>query len=99
MTPEIYQFVGAIVGILSLIGVVQWRNEHTRGRLYERLDQHKDKIERKLREEYVQKNVHDLINNQHENEIYQLKKDIHEIKVSLEAIGKNVSILVSKSNK
>ena len=103
MSVELVLQIGSfVVAIVVCVGTIQWRNDQMRketdskiSRVYTRFDEFKDKWHKTLKEDYVDRELHDLINQQHTDNIHKLEKDIHDIKVSLEAIGKNVSILVA----
>lgn len=88
---ELIAIGGLIIAISGWVWRIQTSNNQNRTRIYERMDARFDSMSTMIKTEYVRRDVHDLINNQHESEISQIKKDLHEIKVLGESTSKSVA--------
>ena len=118
MTVEWGQ-ISAVVGILSLLGVKEWRDSAKRNRVFDRLDAVKkdlnmkleicvDKMEQRLREDYMHKDVLEVHHKHMTDTVSNLKDDLEEvkaetklipaIKASVEAITKTLEILSGRQS-
>lgn len=90
---QVFSFLGVLVGLFSLYGIIEWRNSLRRDAIYKKLDALRDDTNEKIKSleydierRFVLKDVHAVTVNQHEAQITDLKKEIDQIKVKTEMI-------------
>ena len=90
---EASSMVVAGAALIGLIVAAQRHNNHSRNRIYKRMDEKEAKLEKKMKEDFAKKEVCDLKHSQIEKELKEIKTQT----TMIPGIAAQLKILVNKS--